>query len=108
LYSQVAGKEPETQETKTMLSYLVHWGYGMFQGGLYVALRNDENSLDLPGAAAYATGLWLFGDELAVPLLGLQPGPTAAPPVQHVNRLGAHLAYGLATSVTTSLLRRLF
>jgi hypothetical protein len=42
-----------------------------------------------------------------VPVLGLQSGPTAVPPVQHANRLGAHLAYGLATGIATGLLRRL-
>lgn len=108
LYTWVAGKEPESQETKTMLSYLVHWGYGMLQGGIYGALSSSEDDgLDILAGPAYAAGLWLFGDELAVPMLGLQSGPTDVPPVQHANRLGAHLAYGLATSITTGLLRRI-
>ena len=28
-YEQVAGKSPRAQETKTMLSYLIHWAYGI-------------------------------------------------------------------------------
>lgn len=52
-------------------------------------------------------GLWLFGDELGVALLGLTKGPTAYPPVLHVNSLLAHVAYGLASAATTQALHRL-
>jgi len=108
LYQWITGKEPESEETKTVLSYLVHWVYGILQGGIYGALTSSEDDgLDILGGPAYAAGLWLFGDELVVPVLGLQSGPTAVPPVQHANRLGAHLAYGLATGIATGLLRRL-
>lgn len=106
-YRQLTGRAPETEEAKTMLSYLVHWAYGMFQGGLYTALRSDAQGLDLGGGLVYASGLWLFGDEMAVPLLGLQAGPTAVPLAQHANRWGAHLAYGLGTAVASHTLRRL-
>lgn len=108
LYQSVTGKEPETEETKALLSQLVHWGYGILQGGLYGAWREGNGRPpDLKSGTLYATGLWLLGDELAVPALGLQSGPTAVPPNQHLNRLGAHLAYGLATAVTTRVLHKL-
>ena len=106
-YQQMTGGEPRTSEGETILSNLVHWGYGMLQGGLYGAARSSAGGLDLPGGAIYAGSLWLFGDELAVPILGLQGGPTAASPIQHANRLGAHLAYGLTTAAVTQLLRRI-
>lgn len=109
-YERVTGSEPETEETRTALSNLTHWGYGILQGGLYGAARaaNGTNKgLDLGGGAAHAFGLWLLGDETAVPLLGLQEGPTAVSPVGHLNRLGAHLVYGLATAATTQILRRI-
>ena len=107
-YTRITGQEPQSAEAKTILSYLVHYVYGMLQGGVYGAARSDAGGLDLLGGAAFAVGLWLFGDELAVPLLGLQSGPTAATPVQHANRLGAHLTYGLTTAAVTRLLQRLF
>ena len=90
-----------------MLSELVHWGYGLLQGGLYGAARASARGLDLEGGVVYAGLLWLIGDELAVPLLGLQGGPTAATPMQHVNRLGAHVAYGLGTAAVTQTLKHL-
>jgi hypothetical protein len=113
LYQTLTGKEPRSKETKELLSYLVHWGYGLLQGGMYGAMRgaNDrgkKHGLDLMGGTAFATGLWLLGDEVAVPMLGLQEGPTAVSPTAHINRLGAHLAYGLATATTTRLLSKVF
>lgn len=108
IYHAIAGKDPQTQETKELMSYLVHWGYGMVQGGVYGAMRaGDGRGLDLAGGALFAAGLWLMGDEMAVPMLGLQSGPTAVAPVSHVNRLGAHLTYGVTTAVTTQLLGKL-
>lgn len=110
IYTAVTGKEPKSKETKETLSNLVHWGYGLLQGGLYGAARASNGNgrgLDLLGGAVHATGLWLLGDETAMPLLGLQEGPTAVKPVGHVNRFGAHLVYGLTTAATTQLLEKI-
>lgn len=107
LYTRLTGSEPESEETKTVLSYAVHWGYGLSQGGLYGALNRNAGFPDIGGGLRTAVGLWLLGDELMVPLLGLQSGPTAASPAQHANRLGAHLFYGVATAATAQFLRRL-
>jgi hypothetical protein len=106
LYQRFTRQEPQT-ETKELLGQLIHWSYGILQGGLYGAIYTPDAGADPTDGLIYASGLWLFGDELAVPLLGLQSGPTAAPPEQHLNRWGAHLAYGLGTAATTHLLRRL-
>lgn len=103
-YHALSGKDPQSDETKTLLSYLVHWGYGLLQGGVYGALRGGVGAPDLAGGALFGAGLWLFGDELMAPLLGLQAGPGASPPLGHVNRLGAHLSYGLGTALVTQLL----
>ena len=73
-------------------------------GGVYGAVRGGVRFPDLVAGLVYATGLWLVGDELVVPLLGLQSGPTAASLVQHFNRLAAHLIYGAVLSVTTQVL----
>jgi hypothetical protein len=105
IYTGMTGRPPRAKETKSMLSELVHWSYGLVQGGLYGATRARAGGLDLEGGVVYAGLLWLIGDELAVPLLGLQGGPTAARPVDHLNRLGAHLAYGVATAAVTQTLK---
>jgi hypothetical protein len=108
IYSQIVGQEPKSQETKTALSYLVHWAYGMLAGGMYGAIAGRPKGLAIKGGLAYGTALWLYGDEAMAPLLGLQAGPMAVSPAQHAHRFGAHLAYGLGTAVATQILQRLF
>lgn len=107
IYTQITGQEPQSEETKQLLSYLVHWAYGMAQGGLYGALQADAEFPDMDGGAAYALGLELIGDELIVPLLGLQEGPGAVSAEQWANRVGAHLTYGITTAAATQALRRI-
>jgi hypothetical protein len=107
IYTFITGREPRSKETKKTLSNIVHWSYGMVMGGAYGAARGSAGIRDVvQGGLAFSTALWLFGDELAVPLLGLQAGPTAIEPVQHLHRLGAHLAYGLASTSVTQILNR--
>jgi hypothetical protein len=108
LYRLVVGQEPQSQETRTTLSYLIHWIISMFMSGVYGAARGPAGAPDAQGGMALGAGLWLFGDELAMPLLGLTDGPTAYPPQLHAHSWGAHLAYGLASSGATQLLHLLF
>jgi hypothetical protein len=107
LYRTVAGKSLRSKEGQNILSNLVHWLFGMIQGGLYGASRaHVSQGLDLVGGGVFGTGLWFFWDELIVPLLGLQKGPAAVTFAQHLNRLGAHVSYGWSTAVITQLLRK--
>ncbi|MEZ4617568.1 MAG: hypothetical protein R2867_18925 [Caldilineaceae bacterium] len=106
LYHWATDEDPDKQ-TKTTLSYLVHWGYGIAQGGVYAAACGPAEGADLAGGLAFGTGLWLLGDEMIVPMLGLQSGPTASGPGTHLNRLAMHLVYGVTTAATVQWLRRL-
>lgn len=107
-YHVVTGKEPQSKEMRAKLSTLADWGIGIMSGGLYGAIRKDTGMASIMGGLFYATGLWLFADELAVPLMGLSNGPQAFPPLTHVEGLGAHLVYGLVTSTTAGILDKLF
>lgn len=102
-YEAAAGHAPD-EATREALSQAVHWSYGASMGALYGALRAGREGLDLAGGLAFGAALWLLGDELAVPVLGLSKGPTAYPAEQHVHRLGAHLVYGAATAVVAQTL----
>ena len=106
VYQAITGKEPESQETKTTLSYLVHWILSMVMGGVYGAIRGKADGPDLAGGLALGVGLWFFGDELGFPVLGVARGPTAVPPVLHAHAFGAHVPYGLVTAATTQFLHR--
>ena len=105
-YKQLTGDAPG-QETQTILSYLIHWLISMASSGAYGAVRTRAPLVDLPGGLALGTGLWLFGDEMAMPLVGLTKGPTAFPPELHAYSWGAHVVYGVASAAATQALYRL-
>ncbi|MFP4345834.1 MAG: hypothetical protein ACLFU8_14155 [Anaerolineales bacterium] len=107
LYTRLAGEEPN-QQTKTALSYIIHWVISVDASGTYGMLRGPATFPDPVGGTALAVGLWLFGDELFMPLVGLAKGPTAYPAELHAHALGAHLAYGLASAAATQFLHILF
>jgi uncharacterized membrane protein YagU involved in acid resistance len=44
---------------------------------------------------AYGAAVWLFGDEIAVPALGLSKGPTEYPAKLHADVFFKHLVFGL-------------
>lgn len=104
-YEKVEGDEPD-EEMKQKLGRAVHWGYGVLVGGLYGALRQEADAPDLVAGLGYGTALWMVGDEIMVPLLGLSEGPTAHSIPEHAKGLGAHLAYGAATAGATQALKR--
>lgn len=106
-YERVKGREP-SRERKAQLGTAVHWGYGMAVGALFGFLESRMRTDDIPAGLGYGAALWLLGDELAVPLLGLADGPTAHPPGVHAQALGAHLVYGLATGAAIKALERAF
>jgi hypothetical protein len=104
-YQRVAHRPPP-ERLKPVLSWGVHIGYGLLVAALYGALRAPGHQRrSTPRAAAvsgavFGLGLWLLGDELAVPLLGLADKPTAYHPSQHAQSLVEHLAYGVAAATT--------
>lgn len=106
LYRRATGKNPESEETRNALSYLVHWAFSMLTSGIYGAIRGRADFPDVKGGLSLGVGLWLIGDELGTPLLGLAKGPTAYPPALHAHGLGAHVAYGIVSAGATQLLHR--
>jgi hypothetical protein len=91
-----------TSTEKKLAGPAVHYAYGSLVGALYGGLAEF-----LPGVSAgmglpFGIALWLLGDEIAVPALGLSKPPTEYPPQMHADALAAHLMYG----VTTDMLRR--
>ncbi len=101
-YHRLVGHDPSKQR-KAQLSWAVHIGYGLLVAALYGAIRGKRSHV-LRDGLVFGAGLWLFGDELAVPLLGLADKPTAYHPTRHAQSLAQHLGFGLATAATTRAL----
>jgi hypothetical protein len=105
-FEAVADEEP-TKQTRERMGQVVHWMYGIGVGAIYGALRSRFPNSPMVAGLGYGTALWLLGDEIAVPVLGLSKGPTAHPPAVHAQSLGAHLVYGLTTAAATRALSRM-
>ncbi len=97
----VLHRDLKQQETK-IAEPLVHYGYGTIVGGVYGALAEATPLTRTGVGLPFATALWLFGDEMAVPALGLSKPPAEYPVSSHLQALAAHLVYG----ATTDLVRR--
>jgi hypothetical protein len=100
LYERVTGRAPSPR-AKTALSWAVHLAYGLGVAAVYGIVRGGGTRHALRDGALFGAGLWLFGDELAVPLLGLSDKPTTYPVSRHAQALAQHLGFGIATVATT-------
>jgi putative membrane protein len=91
--SALLGHELSAEEKKTA-GPLVHYAYGTAIGALYGGLAQKHQTTTLGFGSAYGAAAW-FGDEIAVPALGLGKKPTEIPVSQHFQLLAAHLVYSI-------------
>lgn len=94
-----------TETEKKIAGPAVHYAYGSLIGALYGGMAE---LLPITGAGLgmpFGFALWLLGDEIAVPALGLAKKPTEYPPEVHADALAAHLMYGTTTDVLRRFLR---
>lgn len=106
VYQTVAGRAP-SPATQRKLSWAVHIGYGLAVASLYGVVRGGRDrgvARAVLRGALFGAGLWLLGDELVVPLLGLSDRPTSYPVTSHLQSLAQHLGFGIATAATTGVL----
>lgn len=96
-----------TEREEPAAGRLVHYAYGTTLGGLYGALAEPAPALTLGAGTAYGAAVWLVGDELLVPLLGLSKPPTQFPPSTHAYALASHLVYGLTLETARRVVRTL-
>ncbi|HWR16772.1 MAG TPA: DUF1440 domain-containing protein [Terriglobales bacterium] len=94
-----------TKEQKKKAGPIVHYAYGALIGGLYGGISEVFPLARLGAGTGYATAAWLFGDEIAVPKLGLSKPPEEFPLSVHANALASHLVYGVTTHAVHKGLR---
>lgn len=94
-----------TDEQKRAAGPMVHYGYGTAMGALYGGLCEMVPSAGTAAGIPFGALLWLVGDEIAVPLLGLSSPPTKAPPSGHADALAAHAVYGLTADGVRRIVR---
>src|SRR5579875_675865 len=94
-----------TEDEKKWAGPLVHYGLGAELGAFYGALSEVMPAATTCRGLGYGTAVWLAGDEIAVPVLGLSKPDSEVPLSSHLNALGSHLVYGFVTELVLRLVR---
>jgi uncharacterized membrane protein YagU involved in acid resistance len=102
---RMTGRSPSAG-TKRKLSWAVHLGYGLVVAAGYGLLRAGRVRHSWREGAAFGAALWLMGDQLAVPLLGLSDKPSAYPAARHLQSLATHIGFGIATATVVGAFSR--
>lgn len=103
--ASLAGREL-TYEQKQKAGPLVHYVFGSSMGVLYGVSGELAPAARTGFGTLFGTGVFLGGDEVAVPALGLSKKPTAYPLSTHLYGLASHLVYGLTTEAVRRSVRR--
>jgi len=82
---------------KEKASYAVHYAFGTLMGGAYGVAAEFVPQARAGFGLPFATALFLGGDELAVPALGLSRPAKEYPLSAHIYGLLSHLVYGAST-----------
>lgn len=98
--------QPLTEEQKSKLGMVFHWGLGLGAGAAYAALRRRRPFLGWGQGLVFGALFFLLVDEGLNTVLGLTPKPAAYPWQAHARGLAAHLVYGVAADSTLDVLER--
>lgn len=86
----------------------VHYAFGGAMGALYGTLSEVAPETRVLEGGAFGAAVWIGGDEIAVPWLGLSKTPDEYPIELHAQALAAHIVYGVTTEFVRRSLRALF
>jgi uncharacterized membrane protein YagU involved in acid resistance len=94
-----------SQKERKVVAPIVHYTFGSLLGGVYGAVAEVVPLVTTGAGIPFATGVWLFGDEMAVPALGFTRSPKLYPLSTHARALAAHVVYGVTTETVRTGLR---
>ncbi len=100
---QFAGRRLSRSERKKG-GQIVHFAFGAGVGALYGLLAEDFSPVRAGAGALFGVAVYAGAHALAVPALGLAPGPAENGPVREAPELASHVVYGLVTHGVTRLL----
>ena len=94
-----------TPVEKRLAGPVVHYAYGSLVGGIYGGLAELMPIVAAGVGMPFGFALWLLGDEIAVPALGLGKSPLETPGEVHADALAAHFMYGATMDLCRRVLR---
>lgn len=103
LANRVIGRDLDGGEL-AIAAALLHFTFGAAMGGLYGAYV-DRRSRNATGIA-FGLMVWLFADEIAMPVLGLSDSTLRRPVEKRLQSVTAHIVFGLATELTRDVVQR--
>ena len=103
LASKAKGGQHLTHEERATGGPIVHYAYAALVGGLYGGLAEYSKLVRSGFGTTYASALFVGGDLVAVPALGLSKPLSETPTSSLAAPFTAHLVYG----ATTELVRRI-
>ncbi|WP_116126302.1 DUF1440 domain-containing protein [Lewinella sp. IMCC34183] len=80
----------------------VNIAFGAIVGGVYGVMVEAFPAVQTPAGIPFGAALWTAAHKLALPILGLTPGPMNEPLSLQAGQLGSHMAYG----ATVEMVRR--
>jgi hypothetical protein len=88
------------------IALALHYGYGISAGAAYNVLAHKNRIVAAGFGTVYGIGIWIFGDELAVGLLGAS-NPLRKKAESHLSALAAHLLFGIVLELGRTAANRI-
>jgi len=92
------------EDKKPVMSQAIHWGYGIFWGGVYRVLRDEYPAAAKVFGLPFAAASTAFGEGLLLPSAGLSAPVDRYPASTLVRDVTAHWAYTATTEAVCRLL----
>jgi putative membrane protein len=102
---KITGRKLSRSE-KAKGGQVVHFAFGAGMGALYGLLAENFSPLTMGAGAFFGMAVYAGAHTLAVPALGLAPGPLENGPAQEGAELATHLVYGLVTDTVRRVLTK--
>jgi putative membrane protein len=103
--SALEGGQHLTHEQRATGGPIVHYAYAALVGGLYGGLAEYSSLVRAGFGTAYGSALFVGGDLIAVPALGLSKPLSSFPASSFAAPFTTHLVYGAATELVRRLVR---
>ncbi len=95
-----------TPRQRHLAGPVVHYAFGTALGAGYGAAVESVPAMSAGLGVPFALGVWLAGDEIANPLLGLTAPPNRVPLASHAAQFASHIVYGMVLETVRRALRR--
>lgn len=99
LISEKLLRRPLPEHAKQAAGEVVHYAFGSALGAAYGVLAEWQPRVTAGRGLPFGAVVWLVGDEIGVPAMGLSKPAREYPLSIHLYALASHLVYGATTEI---------